>query len=1205
MNASTKICATKTVWRAARSTANPSFTTAGGALPIAALLLPLCCRHPLCLILIRAVPPCCRAYVATKPTLYITPPDVEDDVTNRILALSLESCEGSTFLAGSEARFPEIPNNPWPGVFSVYGQESSLLAPGEKTTSPVALLYGEPYNARTFGIAGTQTYGAEDMAKRLREEIEHFEDAKLTAPVSLTTSMASTALHESMQSVAKTQPDVFIGIGDGHGVAFESMLSFFAGKGSNRSGYSPRAAFYMGGLAVSSGRWRNSYTHGVPDDIVKTKKLDVGSKYLPCHGHECWSFDQWMGFVPWTRDMPHAGPSRWPTELSNPYGMVADNPNAPHLGMRQRYLGSAEDFSQVASAWLKRNRESEHGLSPSFYHAKAAASLVLFQMAVELAPEGDGFGLLYTHLTRDRIEAAMHDMNNSQGVETFWGPIRILKDEGWNHFFKGMSIGQFRDNHTYPSVVRYTGHSKNFTTDASFPAHWPDWCLVHGLELNLFDECPFTYLHKTEIIVWSVFILVSALVVCCLARTPDICCAKSSRALHRSLLANSEAETATSSCVRVPDSSEPNEHGQLWTRGICWLACTVGATIASGWIVFSLFEYEMSLVDITATVLTFGTAMPAFLIVPRLKRRLDDPEVLQHDLAPTGLFGGGMAIMGIAGAGTHMWFCISLYQCHEIGLFTCAVFSALLTLTSTVYLICYMRTKLIQHDDVATWYRENRNGKQTVFIMLLACVRLDILALLRLRVCGYDVVACPMKNEHFQWVRYAGIYQCITEDLSSLVLAVLHLTSSSEPAGAYQTIAIIVLPVRTVLIVASVCEKSGQWLAHREAQRGAHLRQTIARDGEGANDALERQGIRAHVQPANGQVFSNKHVRLLRPNGWRNQIIGKGAFGTVYKATWGVHDVAVKELVLPVEPHGASIKAKQIFAKNIRTTKAKFIKEVKLLAKHSHHDNLVRLLGWADEPYLYIVLEYCHGQSLDDQLYVEGWQPPPASVLHIAHGVAKGMAHLHTAFKNPVIHRDLKSANLMLTASPMSAEQTFSVKIADFGLTREVCESVMPASTIGGAAAGTVLWMAPELMNGEDNYDEKIDVYSYAMCLIELVSCKKPWTGSKLREHSIPAQVIQGQRPEHQLERANHVLRQLIQDCWSGDPYGRPVFSDIVIRIQTMIGSPGAQQAMPLAVSRPASPSLGGPKHGIDYKPESEPEPEPASRMKRYVPAHK
>jgi hypothetical protein len=601
----------------------------------------------------------------------------------------------------------------------------------------------------------------------------------------------------------------------------------------------------------------------------------------------------------------------------------------------------------------------------------------------------------------------------------------------------------------------------------------------------------------------------------------------------------------------------------VWIKATSWVAymvASIAVVIAFDW------QFEPTL---AGPVLTVATATSACWIVPHLKQQLDDPEPLQNYPAPTGAFGLSMCILGLVGAVFHVAFCISLLQCGQVGLFVCAVSTSALTMATTVYLILCTRSKILEHADSAEWYRTDSHGKQTVCIMILSTLRLDSMALLRLRICSSNLqVECPMRPEHFQWLRYAGIYHCVMEDLAYVIIAGLKLSAgchgtSAPEAGITGLIqqygsatAVLRIVLSGCLIIANVCEKSGQWQAHRQAKRGVHLRESLL-PGEGrAQEQLEQQDVAGVIVEAEGGVFTNEHVGLLRPHGWRNQIVGRGAFGIVYKAEWNGREVAVKEIVLPQEPHDATAAAKRLLRDNTRKVKAEFVKEAQISGKHSHHPNLVRLLGWADEPNLYLVQEFLRGQSLHSQLYVEGWQPAPAEVLQVAFDVARGMTHLHEAFDAPVIHRDLKSANLMLTAPPVD-DPSFVVKITDFGLTREShADATMTASTVGGGggAAGTVLWMAPELVLGEGSYDEKVDVFSYAMCLIELINREKPWQGSGVRQETISVHLVQGKRPEHQLERAHTELKGLIRDCWHRDASRRPAFSGITARVEAMLG---------------------------------------------------
>ena len=153
-------------------------------------------------------------------------------------------------------------------------------------------------------------------------------------------------------------------------------------------------------------------------------------------------------------------------------------------------------------------------------------------------------------------------------------------------------------------------------------------------------------------------------------------------------------------------------------------------------------------------------------------------------------------------------------------------------------------------------------------------------------------------------------------------------------------------------------------------------------------------------------------------------------------------------------------------------------------------------------PQLCIIQEFCAGGSLERQLYTERWKPNPRQVLEMALGVAKGMDYLHTKYvKNgvptPLIHRDLKSGNLLLVTAPTTDSVPAPVvKVADFGISTEKLQKVSTtapdsAVTQKMTGCGTVMWMAPEILLGE-TYNEKVDVFSYAMCLVELLDRKVP-----------------------------------------------------------------------------------------------------------------
>ena len=311
-------------------------------------------------------------------------------------------------------------------------------------------------------------------------------------------------------------------------------------------------------------------------------------------------------------------------------------------------------------------------------------------------------------------------------------------------------------------------------------------------------------------------------------------------------------------------------------------------------------------------------------------------------------------------------------------------------------------------------------------------------------------------------------------------------------------------------------------------------------------------------------MFSNGHLTELRPQNWHRQKIGSGSSGTVYHASWRDQEVAIKEFSLPSVPPGASDKAVQDMRKTIRRITQAYVKEVDLCCDMAH-PNLVRFLGYATKPRLVLVQELLPGQSLDKQLYVEKWEPQIGQILKMALDIASGMEYLHTSFEQPIIHRDLKSPNLLLASPPppsgaasSSAFDDIFCKITDFGLSKDLLELNDDLMT----KCGSTLWMAPEMLLGEPSrpYNEKVDVYSFAMCLVEMIDCKLPWYGHG-GTAQVPLKVTQGERPTAQLRKAagEAELIALIKRCWDGQPRVRPSFTEIVNAVDAMLLSRKSQ----------------------------------------------
>ncbi|KAJ0976537.1 hypothetical protein J5N97_012011 [Dioscorea zingiberensis] len=168
--------------------------------------------------------------------------------------------------------------------------------------------------------------------------------------------------------------------------------------------------------------------------------------------------------------------------------------------------------------------------------------------------------------------------------------------------------------------------------------------------------------------------------------------------------------------------------------------------------------------------------------------------------------------------------------------------------------------------------------------------------------------------------------------------------------------------------------------------------------------------------------------------------------------------------------------------------------------------------------------EYMPGGNLYDFLHKHHNILELSMLLEFALDVCEGMNYLH---QNNIIHRDLKAANLL-----MDDNRRFQSQGGD-----------MTAET------GTYRWMAPEVINHQQ-YDQKADVFSFAIVLWELVTSKIPY--DKLTPLQAALGVRQGLRPELP-DNGHPVLLDLMQRCWEALPAKRPSFSEIIVELEELL----------------------------------------------------
>ncbi|KAL1365468.1 hypothetical protein HN51_013489 [Arachis hypogaea] len=224
------------------------------------------------------------------------------------------------------------------------------------------------------------------------------------------------------------------------------------------------------------------------------------------------------------------------------------------------------------------------------------------------------------------------------------------------------------------------------------------------------------------------------------------------------------------------------------------------------------------------------------------------------------------------------------------------------------------------------------------------------------------------------------------------------------------------------------------------------------------NDDLERG--------AGPRRFSYKELSLVTNNFSKDRLLGKGGFGSVYRGYFANQDlsVAVKKI-----------------SRGSRQGKKEYVTEVKVISQLRHR-NLVQLLGWChDKGEFLLVYEFMPNGSLDSHLFGSKKSPIPWNMRHkIGLGLASAVLYLHEEWERCVVHRDIKSSNVML-------DSTFNVKLGDFGLAKLMDHELGPQTT---GIAGTLGYLAPEYVS-TGRASKESDVYSFGVVALEIATGKK------------------------------------------------------------------------------------------------------------------
>src|SRR5215469_15368591 len=254
--------------------------------------------------------------------------------------------------------------------------------------------------------------------------------------------------------------------------------------------------------------------------------------------------------------------------------------------------------------------------------------------------------------------------------------------------------------------------------------------------------------------------------------------------------------------------------------------------------------------------------------------------------------------------------------------------------------------------------------------------------------------------------------------------------------------------------------------------------------------------------------------------------LGQGGMGTVFRARDEMlhRDVAIKVLSSRAI---ADKSAKDLLLHEARAASA------------LSHPNICTIyqVGETDGE-LYIVMELVEGKPLSALISKDGL--PVESVLRYGVQIAGALTHSHS---RNVIHRDLKSSNVMVTPEGLA-------KVLDFGLARRIRKEILPETartldslgvTSGttmestGGLTGTIPYMAPELLKGQQT-DQRADIWALGVVLYEAASGKLPFLGQTVLETS---GAILHQLPPTLPSWVPHGLWAIVQRCLSKEPQQR------------------------------------------------------------------
>lgn len=359
------------------------------------------------------------------------------------------------------------------------------------------------------------------------------------------------------------------------------------------------------------------------------------------------------------------------------------------------------------------------------------------------------------------------------------------------------------------------------------------------------------------------------------------------------------------------------------------------------------------------------------------------------------------------------------------------------------------------------------------------------------------------------------------------------------------------------------------WYAFRQrkrAQRAMELSKPFASwagTGTDNGEAPQLKGAR---------WFSNDELKKSTNNFSQTNEIGSGGYGKVYRGMLANGQmVAIKRSQQGSTQGGLEFKT-----------------EIELLSR-VHHKNVVGLVGFCfEQGEQMLIYEFIPNGTLRDSLTGKnGIQLDWKRRLRIALGSARGLAYLHELADPPIIHRDVKSTNILL-------DENLTAKVADFGLSKLVSDS--EKGHVSTQVKGTLGYLDPEYYMTQQLTD-KSDVYSFGVVMLEMITARQPIEKGKYIVREVRGAMDKTDEEFYGLkEMMDPVIRNsshlicfgryvdLALRCVEESAAERPTMSEVVKEIETMLHADGLHTTSTSASSSATDlvTTKGVPRHPYD-----------------------